>query len=398
MSKQKSSSNLRGGSKGSKPSSSRPARTPSKTQSVRPATPRPSGAATSPSPAEAARQEREARLSRLNSSWNRVAGIVALNGILSSLEDVNGDINGLEHRIGQLRARGYSYEQGWEERAQRLRQQWPNQYRAATRALQQERTQLNLTVDQTRDLLNRAQRNASLIDSAERQVNDLERQVRDAERRVEHAFNQVSDEVARFEHDLRRVERMLDVFEGAQFRLFPDEHPVSAVEAEWLPAGTDPIPGQLFITNSRLLFEQRQEVVTKRVLFIKTAKETVQELLWQAPIGSTELLDMQDEGGFLKARKELVTLRVDGDGPPQVTLNLKGMRNEDWVKVLRRAVEGKYDLIEEVVVLEEEAAEAEIAVDAALPTTCPACGAGLPTIYKGMHQVSCEYCGRVVSL
>ncbi|MFP4345056.1 MAG: hypothetical protein ACLFU8_10210 [Anaerolineales bacterium] len=362
----------------------------------------------SPSTAQDLRAERQARLSTLSSNWSRVAGTAALTTVLDRMEDVGTRINTLDHRVERLRARGYIFGRGWEDRARTFKRQWPTQQRTATRSLQQERNLLGTSVNDVNNLIDRANRNPSLLDAAEDRIWDLERQVREAEQRVAGAFDQTQNELWSFETELRSVESMLDAFEEAKFQLFPEEHPVAATEAEWLAKGTEPIPGHLFLTEGRLLFEQRQEVATKKFLFITTEKEKVQELLWQGPIGGIEVLETQDEKGFLKARQELLTLRMEGgDAPPQVALNLKGADNDEWARLLRRAREGQFEAERydsaapsSAAVVEEQVApvEATTAAEVSVPTKCPSCGAQLPTIYKGMQQVTCDYCGTVVSL
>lgn len=362
----------------------------------------------SSSTAQDSREERQARLSTLSSNWSRVAGTAALTSVLDRMEDVGTRIHRLDERVQGLRARGYVFGRGWEDRVRTFKRQWPAQQRTATRSLQQERNLLSTSVDDVNQLIDRARRTPSLIDDAENRIWDFERQVSAAEQRVAGAFDQTQNELWGFETELRSVETMLDAFEEAQFQLFPEEHPVAATEAEWLAEGTEPIPGYLFLTDGRLLFEQRQKVVTKKFLFIATEKEKIQELLWQGPIGGIEVLETEDERGFLKARKELLTLRMEGgDGPPQVALNLKGADNDEWARLLRRVREGQFEAERydsaapsaEAVVEEQVApVEATTAAEVSVPTKCPSCGAQLPTIYKGMQQITCDYCGTVVPL
>ena len=57
--------------------------------------------------------------------------------------------------------------------------------------------------------------------------------------------------------------------------------------ANWKkPGDKDGVGGVLFLTDQRLLFEQKEEVVTKKVLFIATEKQKVQALAWEIPVAN----------------------------------------------------------------------------------------------------------------
>ena len=53
-----------------------------------------------------------------------------------------------------------------------------------------------------------------------------------------------------------------------------------------------------------MLFEQKEEIATKKMLFITTAKEKVQELKWQAAIGQVVEAKASEEGGGLSGHRQ----------------------------------------------------------------------------------------------
>ncbi|MGC9357304.1 MAG: hypothetical protein ACP5GX_05535, partial [Anaerolineae bacterium] len=283
-------------------------------------------------------------MSNIRSQWERLAGLAALATLHDRLEDIGSTVQGLEGRINDVRARGYAFGRGWEDEAISLRRQWSARSRDATRLLEKERRVLRSAADDAEDLLRRAQRSPALADTAENRLRELERRINEAENRINGSFDQTWNEIRQLESELDRTDFLLENLGSASFRLYPDEHAVAATDAEWMAQGSEPIKGLLFLTDGRLIFEQREEIVTKKFLFIAREKEMVQELLWQAPVGGIEVLAMEDKSGFLKARKELLTLRLEGtDGPPQVILNIKGSDNETWAQLLRRASEGQFE-------------------------------------------------------
>lgn len=348
--------------------------------------------------------ERESQAAALRTRWERVAGLAALAALYDRLEDMTGIVGGLRERVADLRARGYYFGRGWEEQTAALQEQWSGQREDAVGILEQERAVLESTAQDIESLLQRATRNPALFDTADSRLSAFEQRVNEAERRVTGSFDQTQQDVSLLQREIARAADLLDLLESASFRLYPQEHGFAACKAEWLPKGNEPIEGILFLTDSRLLFEQRQKMVTKKVLFIATEKKLVQELLWQAPIGGIEVLEIQDKKKFLAARKEFLTLRMEGgDGPPEVLLNLRGTDNEEWARLIRRAGEGQLAAEQhdaETLSPQQEAAEGKASSEeqAPLPTKCPSCGAALPTIYRGMQQITCEYCGTLINI
>ena len=385
-----------------RPSISPPRKRPTSRPSTRP-TSRPTSRP-HPARARSLSVERESQAAALRTRWERLAGLAALAALYDRLEDMTGIVGGLGERVADLRARGYYFGRGWEEQTATLQEQWSEQREDSLGILEQESEVLGSTARDVEGLLQRASRNPALFATADSRLGAFERRVNEAERRVTGSFDQTQRDVSLLQREIARATDLLDLLESASFRLYPQEHGFAACEAEWLPKGNEPIEGILFLTDSRLLFEQRQEIVTKKVLFFATEKKLVQELLWQAPVGGIEVLEIQDKKKFLAARKEFLTLRMEGgDGPPEVLLNLRRTDNEEWARLIRRAGEGQFAAEQrdaEMPSPQQESAEGEAggAEQAPLPTKCPSCHAALPTIYRGMQQITCEYCGTLINI
>ena len=360
---------------------------------------RPSSSASSPQPANTTRTDREAELSSLRHQFEQVLPLIALASLTDQLEDLTSTVNGLDHEVAELRSAGYIFDAGWDLKVPDLQAQWEKRSREAQELLRRERRTLESTRRTVENVVERAARNHSLLASAEERVDQLEDRARDARRRIEGTYDQTSKEIYQLSREISAARSLLAALDEASFRLYPDEHGYRISKAAWEPAGNEPIEGVLFLTDSRLLFEQRQEVATKKILFITTEKKMVQELLWEAPVGGIEVLEVEDQKRFMRRNKELLVLRLKGgDGPPEVTINLKEGTNEEWRRLLQRARDDGFST--EAVTSASEAGPAEesaAAESVELPTECPNCGAQLPTIYQGMQQITCEYCGTSVS-
>ena len=345
-----------------------------------------------------------ARLSFMRSSWERVAGTVALAALFDTLENVTSNIDQVGNDVANVRARGYRFGRAWESQMETLRGRWSQQHAQALQLLDNERRVLQGAARDVELLVQRASRDASLIPAAEGRVSALESNVRQAQMRVRGTFDRVQQQTNALQAEIQQAKYVLDALDSASFPLLPDEHPVAACEATWVSDAQSP-EGLLFLTDARLVFEQRQEVAKKKILFITTEKELIKEKLWESPIGAVEETEAEDQKAFLR-RKELLTLRFSErtrETPGDVTLQLKNVDNDAWRVLIRKAKAGELDSDRLGAAPPEQQLVADIeqeqtAPPKELPTRCPNCNAPLPAIFKGMRQVTCDYCGMTINV
>jgi len=377
--------------------------------------PKPSGAkipapTTAPSPATAMPTQVDARVQQLANArtrWEKLAGLVALSALFTQLSSLTSKVDGLEHDIAQLRARGYRFGRTLEERATNLKSRWPQQQMSANHLLQEQRSVLQNAANEVQRLLSQAERNTGLLDTVDSRLWALENQINEAQRNVQGVFSSSEQEISKLQEEMREVRALLDALDNASFDLLPDEHGVAVCKAQWISDNQQP-EGLLFLTDGRLIFEQREERVVKKKLF-SSEKELVQQKLWDTPVGAIAELQMEDKKSGLLGlgRQELLTLRFverTRELPSDATLHLKGgATNEAWLALIRQAKSGQIaaDLFgapppQQLLAAQTEAEAAKPAAE--LPTRCPACNATLPPIYKGMKQVECQYCRLMINI
>jgi hypothetical protein len=341
------------------------------------------------------------RLSSLRTEWERISGTLALTSMVTSVEDVTHNLDDLKQTLDELDTRGYQFSSGWAASTKMLEQRWQRQRREAMRLIDNERRALKNSARGVERILSEASRNHNLIDEAEAHIDAVESSIQSAEQRIRGAFSKTSGEVTKIQRKVDHAHALLDNLADASFQLHPDEDGVNYCEAIWVSDREEP-EGLLFLTTNRLIFEQREKIAKKKVLFIAVKKELVQEKLWESPIGAVSELESQDKRAFLK-RKELLTLRFHErtrETPGEITLQLKHMDNDAWVERIHRVQSGKIDLARsdrEAPQPNGEGAET-IEEDREIPTICPNCSAPLPPAFKGMQQLACDYCGTVVNL
>jgi len=362
-----------------------------------------SGAAQTPRSTDPTSETRSPaeRLSSIRTDWERTSGTLALTSLVGSVEDVTHSVDKLDQDLNELETRGYQFSAGWAASADLLARRWRRQRSEVMRLIDNERRALRDSARSVERILAEASRNHDLIDEAEARVDAVESSVDSAEQRIRGAFSKTQGEINEIQRKVDHAHDLLDNLADASFQLYPDEDGVDFCEVVWDSDHEKP-EGLLFLTTNRLIFERREKVAKKKVLFIAVKKELVQEKLWESPIGAVSELDSQDERAFLK-RKELLTLRFSErtrETPGEITLQLKHTDNDAWVEKIHRVQSGKIDLARPDQEIPQPAAgESDLSQeDQEVPTICPNCSAPLPPAFKGMQQLACDYCGTVVNL
>jgi hypothetical protein len=151
--------------------------------------------------------------------------------------------------------------------------------------------------------------------------------------------------------------------------------------------------GVLYLTDERLIFEQKENIATKKVLFITTEKEKVQDLVFEVPVGQIDEVKTRQKG-FLGHKEMMELLFAPEADLSGATLRLRDSDNEEWARLIGRVKSGE-------IAKERTRPKDEAAIEAArsAPTKCATCGATLSVeITRGMREITCEYCGSVMRL
>lgn len=209
-------------------------------------------------------------------------------------------------------------------------------------------------------------------------------------------YEAVKSEVNDFTHKLGELEYALDKADGASFGFLPGEAVVKAVKAVWCRSGkedkNDP-EGVLFLTDQRLIFEQNEEIATKKVLFVTTEREKVQKMLFEVPVVSIENI-LASKQGALKNQDMLDLRLASGCFAERAVLHIFYENCNDWQRYILSVKTHEVDK-DRVIAVDKEAVEKAKAA----PTQCPQCG-GLITkpVLRGMDSITCEFCGKIIRL
>jgi hypothetical protein len=144
---------------------------------------------------------------------------------------------------------------------------------------------------------------------------------------------------------------------------------------------------------------KRKKKVTKKVLFIAAEKETLQEMLFQVPVGAVEGVKSSSKGLFGHEDHLDFTFGPAADYPI-AHFHIDGQESEFWVGLIKKVQNGeisneRYYATGENAKVEAQALQ-EIFANA--PQKCTACGAPFDApIAKGQRQIKCEYCGTLMT-
>ncbi len=361
---------------------------------------RPSAARPSPARAASTRepsQDLQLAIDQLHRQFGSLEADSQLGGVYDAIGNIDAKLTALPFTLEALRDRGYVHSGQLEDRLEAIDDRWDDVRPQVEKSLQDHVNRLDSELDQAERRMNRL--SASNIKSAETAVNSLNRRVGAARTAVMGLFDGMESDLDQIDYSLSKVAAMLDLLDGSpEIQLQEAEGPLIVVKTEWHQDGDEGPKGYLFLTDQRLLFEQREEVVTrKRFGIFKADSEMVQKLLLDIPVDEIESVSHKEEGGFLGMGKEDILEMVFSAAAPisRARFHLKGQDSSDWAAMLKRVQSDDIDNDRADEYLDEmEAAEG---IAAAFPELCPNCFAPVPPQPRGITSYTCEFCGTVIT-
>ena len=341
-------------------------------------------------------------ISNLQSKVGDLQGSVRLTKARDAVEDFQTTVNGLAQRIVTLRTRGYAFEKDMENQAQAFVQSWallyPNlqsQINVQSSALVNSLHPIEMQMPQLTAAASNPAAARGLLGSMQSAVNMLEVKVSATEKTIEGMYDQFNNQVYQFTKHLNEIEYLVTQLAEATFQLLPTEGGIAAVKAVWCKTGKeqkgDP-EGVLYLTDQRILFEQKEEIVTKKVLFVVTEKQKVQKLQIECPVTLVDKVDISKQG-MLK-NEDHIEIRFASGAPVEVAHFHIWQDNATWLQLINRAKSKDFDKGRAVAI--DQAAVDKVK---AAPGQCPSCGGNiLQVVMRGMDSLTCEYCGYVIRL
>ena len=339
-------------------------------------------------------EEIQSKLDSLQYDLENIQDEVLLTSVQDEVEDIQTTLAMLPSKLSELRTRGYVFQSFLEEKIEALGKEWRKINNSIALDIRRRVHELEQELDKAEQALSKAiTGNSTYINRAENAIKALERKANSSTSALRSKYNSLKENVDDIRLKTDQVQTMLDNIDEGSFELYPAEDPIASCSAQLMESKKDGPKGILYLTDERIIFEQKEKIATKKVLFITTAKEEVQETLFEIPVGQIEKVESSQKG-FLGG-KEMLELRFDSDANlNSALLRLRGADNDEWLRLIGRVKSGE-------IANERTESKDEEAIEEArsAPTQCPNCGAGLDVeIVRGMREIECEFCGTVIRL
>ncbi len=324
-----------------------------------------------------------------------------LGDVYEEIGRIENHLTNLPLQLDELRARGFIHANRLEDRLEQFDEKWDEDVRPRVdQMLKSVVTRLDREVEQLNKRIHPKKRvNETMVDAMEAALERAEESIRSSEDRLESLYEAVMeglDDIA--EHVDLAEWMMTQIEESPEIELLESEGPILAAEVEWETDGEEEGPdGVLYVTDQRILFEQKEEIAKKKFLFITTQSESVQKLLLDFPIDQVETIESaQESKGMLGMRtKDLLNLvLVPTADHSRLRFEIKELDAAEIATQIKRVKSGDIDKdrVEEFM---DELEEAQ-AMAVSFPTQCPSCYAAVPPQPRGTRSIVCEFCGATI--
>lgn len=360
---------------------------------------RPSPSATKPAAVTTgASPELQARVQQAQTSFASLQSRAQLSNIYNAIGQFDSQLVDLPLALEALRSRGYLHSEQLEDRLEALETRWDNVRPRVETTLRQHVASLDKQIDEVERHVHTLRPVDASLRTAESMLKSLEQQIGAAETAVSNLYTGMESDLRSVQTDLNRITAMMDALaESKAIQLRPTEGPLLAVKSVWRQSDKDGPEGMLFLTDQRLFFEQREEIVTKKRLGIfKAESEKIQELRLEIETADITAIEAKEEGGFLGMGKDdILELSMSANAPlAWARFHLKGQDSADWAATIKRIQTGEIDSdrADEYVESLEQAQKTTLT----FPAQCPNCYAAVPAPPRGVLTITCEFCGTTI--
>lgn len=298
--------------------------------------------------AAAAHADVSAEASALKSDLESLEQASALAEVQADLANIDAALRNALALLESARSEGYRFQNDLEQIAHQAMSQWesilPQAEQAVatqSQALQSRLVNVYPQVQRLNAVLGSAPAAAPLLRSTHAQVNALLQEAGQIQDRLESSYSAVESQAQQLNARLTQIHWALDQLAEARFRLEAGEELVMAAPTRWDREGKDDPEGVLYLSTRRLVFERKEKVAVKKILFITTASELVQEVLIDQPLAQVKACKAANRGLF--GHHDYVEVQFADPSLGQISFHLDGQDSEDWISLIERARSGRIE-------------------------------------------------------
>lgn len=284
-------------------------------------------------------------VSYLQSSLDDLQESASMAEVQADVANLDSNLNHVLNLLEAARDKGYQYQNDLEDLAYNAMSRWQEIRDEVESAIQTQADAMTKSlgpVNRSVQKLNGALGNASTastnLSNVQNEVSRVLSSVQDAQRKIERSYSDIESQASTLTSRLTRIQWMLTQKDETSFEFGEDEDVYMTVKARWDQEGKDDPEGMLFLTNKRMVFERKEKVATKKVLFIATAKELVQELMISKELASVKETKAQSKGLF--GHQDFLEVTFDDSA---AIFHIDGQDSEDWVQYIKNAKSGKIE-------------------------------------------------------
>jgi predicted nucleic acid-binding Zn-ribbon protein len=249
--------------------------------------------------------------------------------VAADLTNLDNDLNHVLSLLESARKRGYDYQADLEDiayqamdRWQTIRAQVEANLTQQTSLVQSNLIDLNPQIQRLNSVIQDPTSALSHLGTTQKQVNQVLWDLEKAETALENSYEGIETNVNQLNARLTTIHWALDQLNEAKFSLEKGEDFVLAVPARWDKEGKDDPEGILHLTNRRLIYEQKEKVATKKVLFITTTSELVQGVLIDQALSVVGEVTAINKGIF--GHQDFMDVQFTGGNLGTVSFHLNG--------------------------------------------------------------------------
>lgn len=296
----------------------------------------------------AAHQDISAEVSSLQRDLEDLGETSSLTGVQTDLANIDSALRNALDLLESAREKGFRYQGDLEELAYQSMSQWEAIRPQVENAVVQRSREMNAKlsgINPQINALNARIGNPSAataqLRTAQTKVNQLLRDAESIERNIQKSYSQIESLTHELNRRLTRIHWALDQLAEARFGLGQEENLVMGVPARWDREGKEDPEGVLHLTNRRLIFERKEKVATKKVLFITTASELVQEVLIDQPLNNLPVVQASSRGLF--GHQDFLEVQFSEPSLGRIAFHLDGQDSQEWALLIEKSKSGKIE-------------------------------------------------------
>jgi uncharacterized protein (DUF3084 family) len=296
----------------------------------------------------AASPELATEVSALQSSLTDLQNRSTFTTVQTNIISFDSDLNKTIGLLESARSKGYVYQRSLEEVAYKVMDQWPAKRDSGLKMVEQQAgvmqnnlRPLNDQIQRLNMALNNPLAVRPILSGTQTQINSLLANISNVESNIHNTYAEIETQAQQVKTRLTNIHWAMGQLDEASFKFEAGENLVIGVSARWDREGNDDPEGVLFLSNKRLIFERKEKVAKKKVLFITVASEMVQEVMISEPVANIQSIKAENKGLF--GHQDFIMVQFSNPKLGLVAFHINGQAAKEWAEFVDNARTGRIE-------------------------------------------------------